>query len=112
MGADDIQARRKALRQEYAGLYEKVAAILFEEDPVGIYFEHNTDEYEPETGSILPRLKSCKNVEDVRSVVHEEFVRWFGNETAGPRQAYEAAARHIWGAVLEFRGSADNGKPG
>ena len=94
--AEDIRARRKALRDEYKGLYDRLAAILFEEDPVGINFEDNTDEYEPEVDSILPRLKSCRSAHDVQLVVHEEFVRWFEAETAGPIERYGKIARRVW----------------
>ena len=44
-------------------------------DPVGINFESNTDEYEPEVGTILPQLRSCKSADDVRRMVDREFVR-------------------------------------
>lgn len=85
--ADELRARRKVLRDEYRGLYDRLAAILFEEDPVGISFEDNTDEYEPEVDSILPRLRVCRTATDVQTVVHEEFVRWFDVDTAGPSNA-------------------------
>jgi hypothetical protein len=44
-------------------------------------------------------------------VLHEEFVRWSGNDTAGRRQAYEAPARQVWPALLEFRRGACSGVP-
>ena len=78
--------RRSELRRQLKGLYEQVARILFDEDPIRINFESNTDEYEPEVGTILPRLRECGTAEDVRTVVHGEFVRWFGPEIAGPRR--------------------------
>jgi hypothetical protein len=46
------------------------------------------------------------SVEEVTTVVHEEFVRWFGHDTAGPRHVYEAPAGKIWQALLDFRKSA------
>jgi hypothetical protein len=94
--ADEIRARRMALRNEYKGLYERLTSILFEEDPVGINFEDNADEYETEVDTILPRLKECRSVEDVRAVVHEEFVRWFDADTAGPPERYTRIATRIW----------------
>jgi len=36
-------------------------------------------------------------------VLHEEFVRWFDQRIAGPRETYEALADRIWAAVLEYR---------
>jgi hypothetical protein len=100
--ADDIQTRRKALREEYKGLYDRVLAILFEEDPAGINFEDNTDEYEPEVDTILPRLKSCRSSGDVRAVVHEEFIRWFDADTAGPPERYGKIANRIWSEITSL----------
>ena len=93
---EQILAERQELRAEYGALFDEVAAILFELDPVGINFESNTDEYEPEVGTILPRLRSCNSVTDARRVIHEEFVRWFAPETAGPESDYQEAAERIW----------------
>jgi hypothetical protein len=87
------------LREEFKGLYDRLAAILFEEDPAGINFEDNTDEYEPEVRTTLPRLKDCRSVQDVQAVVHEEFIRWFDAETVGPRERYHKIATRIWAEI-------------
>jgi hypothetical protein len=63
---EEIQQERRQLRNMYGALYDDVAALLFRHDPIGINFDVNTDEYEPEVGTILPRLRSCKSVDDVR----------------------------------------------
>lgn len=94
------RASREALRQEFGALYGRVSAILFEEDPIGINFGTNTDEYDPEVDTILPRLAACVTVEDVRAVVHAEFVRWFDPGTAGPAERYTRIAERI----LQARG--------
>ncbi len=99
MDHEDPRARRDDLKREYGRLYSKVAAILFEEDPMGINQDDNTDEYEPETDTILPRLKFCQTVHDVRSVVHEEFVRWFSSDLAGRPEHYERIAKRIWAEI-------------
>jgi hypothetical protein len=70
-----IRAQRAELRRIYGDLFEAVSAILFRRDPMGINFVENTDEYEPEVGTILPRLRTCMTEADVRRVVHEEFSR-------------------------------------
>ena len=103
--AEEIRARRDALRRASRGSFDRVAAILFEEDPIGINFENNTDEYEPEVETILPRLAACADVHAVQSVVHEEFVRWFDPVTAGPREGYERIARRIWTELIRARPS-------
>jgi hypothetical protein len=99
MDLEDPHARRDALKREYGRLYSRVAAILFEEDPVGINLDDNTDEYEPEADTILPRLKFCRTAQDVRTVVHEEFVHWFSSDIAGRPERYERAARRIWSEI-------------
>jgi hypothetical protein len=105
---EKIQAERKALRREYGELYDRVSRLLFNWDPIGINFEDNTDEYEPEVGSILPRLRSCASAADVQRVVHEEFCRWFDVDQAGPLESYERIGRDIW---AEIRGTRWSGEP-
>lgn len=56
---EEISAERQRLRSHYAELYEAALAILYLHDPLGINFEINFNEYEPEVGTILPRLPSC-----------------------------------------------------
>ncbi|MFA6561407.1 MAG: hypothetical protein WCV00_05815 [Verrucomicrobiia bacterium] len=93
---EEIVEERRLLRAEYRELFDEVSALLFRHDPVGISFETNDDEYEPEVGTILPRLRSCSSVDDVRRVVHEEFVRWFDTDIAGSQEHYAKIATEIW----------------
>jgi hypothetical protein len=90
--------RRRELKHRYRELYDELAAILFRHDPVRINFEVNPKEYEIEVDTILPRLKACSSWQQVNEVVHEEFVRWFGPETAGPSERYQTIAEEIWHA--------------
>jgi hypothetical protein len=92
---EEIHAERQRLRTQYAGLYEAALALLYHHDPVGINFEINPDEYEPEVGTILPRLQSCGSPKDVQQVVYEEFQRWFAN-SSGPYEGYESIASELW----------------
>jgi len=102
VGVDDVSDRdlmlreRAALRDRFGPLFDDVSAALFRDDPIGINFETNADEYEPEVGTILPRLESCESASDAVRVVHEEFERWFGADTAGPAERYESVAAEIW----------------
>jgi hypothetical protein len=98
-----IIEERKRLRSEYRELFDSVSSLLFLHDPIEINFETNTDEYEPEVGTILPRLRDCASEEDVLRVVHEEFVRWFDQDTAGSADRYEEISREIWQHWLEFQ---------
>jgi hypothetical protein len=100
---EQIRENRRKLKVKYGKLFDAVAEILFRLDPVGINFEHNTDEYEPEAGTILPRLKNCDSVIEARKVIHEEFVRWFDLETAGNEESYAVIAGEIWAVWQKYR---------
>lgn len=65
--------------------------------------------YEPEVGTILPRLRSCYSPDDVRRVVHQEFVRWFDASTAGPEERYAKMAAEIWSFWAEVQHHPKNG---
>jgi len=93
---EEILEERRRLKVEYGELFDSVAALLFRHDPVGINFEMNPDEYQTETGTILPRLRGCKSEDEVRQVIHEEFVRWFDDVTAGPEEHYTDIASEVW----------------
>jgi len=97
----------KLMKAKYGLLYTTVTTLLFEADPVGINFGDNTDEYDPETSSILPRLASAETVDDTQAIVHEEFCRWFSPEDAGSRDSYREVSRKIWDAWREFQAKED-----
>jgi hypothetical protein len=90
-----LREERKRLKAEYATLFNTLSEILFRNDPVGINFGFNTDEYEAETGSILPRLRDCVSLADVKKVVYREFLHWFG-DSAGPESKYDVIAEQVW----------------
>jgi hypothetical protein len=94
---EQILESRRQLRAVYGELFDATAALLFRHDPIGISFDNpKTGEYEPEAGTILPRLSGCHSSEEVLRVVHEEFVRWFGADTAGQQERYEQIASELW----------------
>ncbi|MCB9562266.1 MAG: hypothetical protein H6708_17820 [Kofleriaceae bacterium] len=92
------------MQAAYGARYHQVSTILFRHDPVGINFATNTDEYEPEVDTILPRLAGARDVADVQRIVHEEMVRWFSAATAGSADRYAALAAEIWRAWRGDRG--------
>ena len=64
---------------------------------MGIAKRAPSDEYDPEVGTILPRLPECRSAEDVAKVVQEEMAQWFaGAKAAGPVERYERVAEEIW----------------
>jgi hypothetical protein len=88
--------RRSIVKRRFANLFDEISSTLFKYDPIGINFEDNGDEYDPEAGTILPRLSQCHSPSDVRRVVFEEFCKWFGPETAGDEMKYDRASADIW----------------
>jgi hypothetical protein len=107
---DEILESRRRIKAEYGKLFDSVASLLFRHDPIGICFDTNTDEYQPEAETILPLLRNCRTVDDVLRVVHSEFVRWFDTDTAGPQEHYKSIASEIWQLWQEHL--ADNSKSG
>ena len=93
------QSNRVEVRRIYGDLFAEVAAALFVADPIGINYGSNTDEYEPEACTILPRLSECRSLVDAQAVVHEEFVAWFGlgaDDRCAVIESYAASAAAIW----------------
>jgi hypothetical protein len=84
------------LRAEYRRWLGELSAILFRLDPIGLNFEENTDEYDHEAGTILPRLRGCGSVADVDRVVHEELTRWFAPDLADRARNRAQLAEEIW----------------
>lgn len=88
-------------KQRYSRLRAKVLEAINRADPIGLLgMGAPGDEYEPEVGTVLPRLRNATSADDVEQILHEEFSRWFGPDQAGPRDVYHQPAGEIW-RVLE-----------
>ncbi len=100
--------RRDRVKATYPQLFDEITAILATYDPLGLVSDENSDEYESETGTILPRLEQATSATDVERIVHDEFLDWFGPACAGLMVGAEhdlrAAARAIWTAWQHQRG--------
>ena len=76
-----------------------VTELLARHDPMGLTSAGApADEYEPEAGTIVPRLAEAGSVDDVVDIVHAEFQTWFDG-AAGPRDRYVPVATELWEAV-------------
>jgi len=95
-----MKIEKHELKGRYKKLYYCISAILFENDLQGINFGTNDDEYEPEVGTILPRLTETETIEDIQRVVYEEFGHWFGEP--GDLEDYAVVAKEIWAAWHSF----------
>jgi hypothetical protein len=107
---DEIVQNRNQMKSEFGHLFTEVEQILFSHDPIGIAFvgdknvADNPDEYAPEVGTILPRLRHANSADDVTDIVYEEFIRWFDDvETAGPKAGYKTLSVEIWLAWNRFK---------
>ena len=68
--------RRRTSRMRYLKLHRGLAELRYRHDPVGLAAAGAPrDEYYPEVGTIIPRLKDALGPADVRHIVHQEFVR-------------------------------------
>ena len=100
----NVSKERQKLKSIYRSLYSDVESIFFKHDPMGINFIDNTDEYDPEVDTILPRLKDTKSSSDVSRIVREEFSKWFDQKDAEKiaQSKYDAIASEIWKAWIKF----------
>jgi hypothetical protein len=98
--SQQARLQRPAVKAKFGELFEEVSEILFRYDPMHINYGSNTDEYEPEVGTILPRLKQCRSAQDVQAVVYDEFGRWFG--LPGEQEKYRQLSQEIWTAWRRY----------
>ena len=93
---EGARSARAEVQQQHPQLFAKVTEAMFRHDPIEINFETNTDEYDAEAGTVIPRLRDCSSSEDVVTVLHEEFSAWFGADTVGSRDRYSKLGSEIW----------------
>lgn len=100
-------SRRKCerLKREYRLLFGELARVRARRDPTGLVgMGVPDDEYEPEAGTILPRLGTVSSEGEALDVVHKEFVG------SVPRR-WRARRRHMRRPLPRFgeSGEAANG---
>jgi hypothetical protein len=87
---------RRRVAPDQTPTVDALEALLFRHDPLGLDLGDNLDEYRPEAETLALRRDEVRSVSDARRVTHEEFVRWFGADTAGPPDRYAGIAREVW----------------
>ena len=75
-GEMDFSSKVAPLKREYGRLFTSISEALFKADPAHLNYEVNTDEYDPEVATIIPRLSSARSAEDVETILKEELLRW------------------------------------
>jgi hypothetical protein len=93
---------RADLRERYKTLFAQVSNALWTANPIGIYGGPD-DEYDPEVGTILPRLETARSPDDVQKIVFEEFARWFGKSSVGEYENFSEVSGTIWELWCEFK---------
>ncbi|MFB3123506.1 MAG: hypothetical protein ACE10H_15110 [Candidatus Binatia bacterium] len=105
--SENRRKRQDALKAVNGSLYTEVSRLVWEADPIRlIAIGAPDDDYDPEVSTLFPRLREAKSPDDVQWIVHEEFVHWFGAETAGPATHYTGVSEDIWEAWNKFRPNA------
>jgi hypothetical protein len=98
-------SRRQLFKREFRVLRGDVSSAIAAADPINLLsLGAPADEYDREVDAILARISEARGVDDIQTIVHDEFVRFFGMDTAGARERYAAAAQAIWHAVVKSRG--------
>jgi hypothetical protein len=93
---------QKGARRKYKALIAAVKATIDAADPIGLLeLGAPIDEYEPEVGSIVPRVLKAADIAEVHRIVHEEFIRWFGVDTAGPIANYDGSGNLAGDALMD-----------
>lgn len=96
-----LAQRRQELQPQYGWLYDALIRILFEADPIGINYGHNTSEYESEVTTILPQLQEAHSPTDVYQIVFDELDQWFGGAMSSVYKRNPKQAQARLGALTE-----------
>ena len=87
-----------ALKLQFGALFQEVSASLFAADPVCIDLGGNIDEYDSETGTILPRLVTLTVPMMCRSSSTRSFVDGLTRKTRATsidtRRSPRSSGRH------------------
>lgn len=95
---------RQRAKRELLDIQEAVSEALCRLDPLAlIEAGAPSSEYDPEIGTIMPRLGEASTRDDLARIIHEEFVAWFGSELAGSEARYNVAANEVWSHWLLHR---------
>jgi len=104
MNSNPLFGERRA-RDRYDLLVADVTRAINDADPVSLLeIGCPEDEYSPEVGTIVPRVAKAASPAEVRTILYEEFERWFGDSGVRQAAAFDVPAEKIWEAVLVFRG--------
>jgi len=85
-------------KKAFFTLRAEVTRLVNAADPIGLLAGGApSDEYSPEIGTLLPRLRRANSEAHLRQILHAQFVEWFDADTAGTESEYAALAADLWG---------------
>ena len=91
-----VAREREEFRRQHGPLFDACVREFYRTDPIHVAPHAPLDEYEPQVHTVLPRLGECTGQADVQRVLHEEFVKAFGPELAGPIGRYSTLSYTVW----------------
>lgn len=65
------------------------------------------DEYDPEIGTVLPRLRTATSAADVERILAEEFAAWFGDLSRVVPVELAQSVWEAWRAYLDAGAAPD-----
>lgn len=101
---EEERQKRETTKVRYTGIFDEATALFLRVDPARINFEINAEEYEPEVGTVLPRLEGAASVDDVRRILKQELDRWFGRSYEPSR--LDQLASELWPPWVAWRFTA------
>ena len=86
-----------SIKSQYGDKFMELREIINKHDPIGlIEMGAPIDEYEPEVKTILVQINDKDSLDEIHSIVYNEFIRWFGDSsTTGPKESYFDLAKDI-----------------
>lgn len=89
-------------KDKYNLLINELQKIFNKCDPIGIYYEENNDEYDPEIQSILTKIKIGMDKSQLYELIYREFVYWFDKETVGEKKDYDSLTEEVYKILKKF----------
>ena len=97
---------KKALRQKFDELRSIVDLAVRREDPMGLLATNAPlNEYDPEVGTILPKLKTALSEEHLAEIIGREFSKWFGEDFSRKDSSIKNMAHEIWDKYHASKGT-------
>ncbi len=90
-----------SIRSTYKRRLKHLRELVNKHDPIGLIAEGAPlDEYDMESGSLLPRISPGQSPDEILDLVYKVFTKYFGTDgTAGSRIAYTPFAQDIHGWI-------------